>query len=223
MTDTPVTPPPPPPAPAAPAAPAAACEKGCPCTPYMPYAVLGGAFLLFVAFFLPWWSMSLNESPEKLSGEKDMKAAFEAAAKLGTVMNDRREWYQSHFDRRDRSDRDKGISLFGWNTATGITAFIFTFFVAAFVLGPMFVPVIRPYAWIGYLVSAIMYFIIFLLSTIGWLMCSPGTDVPPMMSQGISIGVWFAMIGSAVVTAAGAMLGAKGLINVIKGIQHKPA
>lgn len=201
----------------------------CPFRRFMPHAILAGAFLLFVAFFLPWWG---------LTGVPEDRPGFGNGVQVKTpdLLTKNAEWYARYavWDRfqkqrdamlnaaREGEDVNVGrvsISLFGRNTGTGVVAFIYSFLAVAIVIGPVFVPVLRPGTWAGYLASAVICAGIFLSTLIEWVFCSPGQDVEGQLSQGISIGVWFALIGSAVVVAAGTMAGLKGLRGFLAGMQ----
>lgn len=193
---------------------------GCPIAPFLPHALLAGAGLLFLAFFLPWWG--LRGVPE------DRLLAGDGASKVQKVRAENAPWYATYavwdkFQKERDSLLDaarKGqdvqldqvsVSLFGWNTGPGVVAFIFFFLVIAFVLGPMFVPVLRPVAWIGYLASGVVYAGVFGMTVIRWVICTPGQDVEGLLVQGVSVGVWFALLGSVLASAAGTMAGLKAL------------
>ncbi|MEI7836033.1 MAG: hypothetical protein WCK05_06435 [Planctomycetota bacterium] len=201
--------------------PTSAPEAECPVARFMPHAILAGAMLLFVAFFMPWWG---------LTGMPDDRPGFGnvAQVKVPGLLAKNASWYATYavWDRfqkqrdatldaaRQGEDVKIGqvsISLHGWDTGPGVVAFIFFFLAVAIVLGPMFVPVLRPVAWVGYLASGLAYSGVFLATVIGWLFCSPGENVAGQLAQGVSVGVWFALFGSALAAAAGTKAGLKGL------------
>ncbi|MCY2925558.1 MAG: hypothetical protein NT031_08970 [Planctomycetota bacterium] len=145
MTDTAAPVPPASPAATAPAA-------GCPIAPFLPHAVLAGAFLGFVAFFLPWWG--LTGAPEDRPGLGNV-----AQVKTPGLLAKNASWYTTYavWDRfqKERDARldaarqgevDKveqiSISIRGLDTGPGVVAFIYFFLVVAIVLGPVFVPML---------------------------------------------------------------------------------
>lgn len=200
---------------------AGAPVAGCPIAPFLPHATLAGAFLAFAAFFLPWWG--LTGTPEDRPGLGNV-----AQVKTPGLLAKNASWYTTYavwdrfqkerdamLDAARQGEVDKveqiSISIRGLDTGPGVVAFIYFFLVVAIVLGPVFVPMLRPGAWAGYLASAVVYAGVFGFTLVRWVILSPGQDVEGQLVQGVSVGAWFALLGSALAAGAGAMAGLKGL------------
>ena len=199
---------------------AQAASAGCPVAPFLPHATLAGAGLVFLAFFLPWWGLTGVPEDRPGMGNTAQVKSPELLAKNAawyakyTVWDRFQNQRDSMLDAARQGENVKieqvSISLHGWDIGPGVVAFIYFFLVVAIVLGPVFVPMLRPGAWMGYLVSAVVYAGVFGATLISWVICSPGQDVEGQLAQGVSVGVWLALFGSVLAAGAGGMAGLKG-------------
>jgi len=221
---------------AAPVADGPACQAGK--AGLFRIVLLGGAGLFFVAFFLPWWSFTMNVDPPKLAENadaatrdkfgKEMEAYGKDMKEVREVWEEDEDWYEDNVGKKkmrtamESKKKEKGVTLFGWSTGTGVVAFIFSFAIAAFVVLPMFLKVLGGWAWIGSFASAAMAIPILILSLVWWF-GSPGENVAPFMSQGVIIGPVITLVGSLAIIGAGVLTGICGIKGFLGGMKAKPA
>lgn len=205
-----------------------------------------GSGLLFVAFFLPWWSMTvtypeLPESPGRMASADDFKQYRDDIEKHGKDVDKlmkglkkNRKWYDnkipsSKWDRFEddmsegRKDKKKfsaTVRLWGWNTGVGLTNFIFSFILLPVGIVPMFVKLLRRWIWTGYFAAGIMGLVGFILSLV-WYFSSPGENVSGLLSQGVGMspGPYLNILGTLAVTAAGILGGVFGLLYFLKSLK----
>ncbi len=247
MNDTPSgpqegqTPEPQAPPPAAPQAPApvaapvaapvqavtAACRSGA----IWPFLAMGGAALMLISFFLPWWSIDLSEGKRPKRGEltdeaarkryeNDLKAYQADVEAAGEAMQDGTDFYRDAISKSAwRGLNKKGggsASAFGWNVGSGITAFIFSLLVLPMLIVPMFVPILKKWSWAMAMPAAVMGLIAFILAFVFWL-SSPGENVSGLVEQGVSVGPFIALVGGLAVAGGAGLAGVCGLMGFIKG------
>lgn len=118
---------------------------------------LGGAALLFLSFFLPWWGISVEERKPGDDVSADARAAARQdrdAARLDAVsyMSPKQIAELS----KDMAKDDKGsLSLYGWNLGGGIVTFIFSLLILGILVALMFVPALKPFAMFGLLLGCV--------------------------------------------------------------------
>lgn len=96
------------------------------------------------------------------------------------------------------------VTLFGWDTTTGILCLCFGGAAIGFLLLSFVRDAFGPWTWLGeFALSALMLPLV-ALSLIWWI-GSPGKNVDPVLSQGVSVGPFLALVGSAVAMVAGAI------------------
>ena len=238
MTQTPQGPAAPasPPSPAAPSALSSIIARG----KMWQCLMLVGAVLLFANFFTPWWSMSVKEpdmpKPPKNATPADMEKFMKEAEKVGKELEksgkdlaridkENRSWYRdAGVDKKGEAAAEKAkdsetkeftVRLWGWNVGTALMGFIFSFFIAAFVVVPWFVKAIRAWAWTGALASAIMMIPMIILGLV-WLIGSPGENAKPFLTQGIIIGPIICLVAALGTAGASVAEGLGGLLSLFK-------
>jgi hypothetical protein len=198
-------------------------------------ALVAGAAVFFVSFFLPWWTLSAEVDRPKDPSADDAKLLAEEEKEFSDALEDGEDFKEDSFDRRDGLDfykdlQDEGeASLWGmgWDFGTGITAFIFSFLIvglaAASLLLPMALPSVKPYTWAPLLAAAVLGFIVLLLDVI-FIIASPGDNMGGEfheLDQGISIAPLLVFPAAIVVVAAGGIGGVMGLMTMLKRIGKK--
>jgi hypothetical protein len=186
-------------------------------------ALIAGGALLFISFFLPWWTFAIEmDQPEGLD---DAKAYGEEMKDFGEIMRDNRDFYRD----LDADEPDEGETWWGmgWDFGTGITAFIFSFFVmlagAASLLIGKLVPAAKKFAWAPTILSALLGFVILLLDVI-FILATPGENFSGdfiELDQGISLAPLLVFPVALVVIGASALIALPGLMGLLKGA--KPA
>lgn len=201
--------------------------------------MLVGAALFFLAFFVPWWGVSVKNmepdrdrmrdmTPKQLEKfQEEMEELAEKMEEMGEIVNDRSidDWYESHGvdeemrDKQKDADEDtKKISvwLWGWSVATGWVAFLFgLLLIAPIVVVAMVVKPIRDWAWIGSFVVAILGLVVLIMSLM-WVFGAPGKNVSPMFAQGNILGPYMTLLGSLAVLGSGITDAVFGLMAFIK-------
>jgi len=168
---------------------------------------LGGAAVLVLAMFLPYWSMT---------GTNDPDADRSDGEEISEILEDNRDWYEDHISKKKLRDYQKGgmglgkdesvsLTIWGFSTATGWIGFFFGLLIATGVLLPLFIAPLQSWDWILALVAAGLALLVFIMSLL-WLLGSPGADVPPIFSQGNSLGPYVVFLASAAVIAGATML-----------------
>jgi len=164
------------------------------------YLIIAGGGLMFLTFFMPWWGISTESDPGKISGMDDV----EKMAKKGTdaleVWMKGAEWYRDHLDSVPRPGSKDSETLWGWSTGTGVTGFILSFFILAIGIVPMFVKAVRPWAFFGSFAAAIMGLILFIFS-LTWMFGAPWKNVSPLLAQGKIIGPYLFLLACLAVLA----------------------
>jgi hypothetical protein len=94
------------------------------------------------------------------------------------------------------------VSLYGWDTTTGILGLIFGVIILMLVLLPVFVSEIRSFAWICGGLNFGLALPIAILGIV-WLATAPGQDASPIMKQGVSIGPILVLLGSVAALGGG--------------------
>ena len=173
-----------------------------------------GGFLLFVCFFLPWWSISYAKpKTDGMTAEqkKTVKVQIDVAERtIGRNISFYGAYGGVYFVARLGGSE----TLFGWNIGTGIACLIVGFLSIAMGVVPQFVPPIRRFAWIGLVAGAFMAFILLLMSFI-FIVRTPGRNVT-FLAQGISVGPLLAMLASLIILALGGWAGTIELIRFFK-------
>jgi predicted Zn finger-like uncharacterized protein len=189
------------------------------------YAALAasGAAIMFVSFFVPWWSMRIYYpylDPPSASLEREMRLA-------GKILDQNEAFLIKHSisptDFFDFKSLHKGmygsVRLFGWNFATGIVSLVFSLLVAGFFLSllvagaistPLFVRQVRKWAWTGALPAAGLCAVILIMSFVFWL-ATPGESTATILSQGASVGPFLALGGSMLALFGAVMVAVGGL------------
>ena len=187
------------------------------------YAGLGGAFLLLLAFFLPWWGISMCSEAEGEKAMKDMKPedAMATFAEMGKAVDTaflESKWSKDEVKKMEtKRGKDERFSLtaFGWKFGTGVTGLIFGLLLVGIFLPGRFVPMVAKFEWIGGLVAVVLGLILFIMSLVV-IFGTPGKDVPPFFSQGISIGPILVLLASLVTMAAGALFALPNVLALVK-------
>ena len=188
---------------------------------------LSGAGLLILAFCVPWWGASFDADkfsdlaresgaePENRDKLKKLQDKIEKAT------NKYKSWYDKHLDSRlgSRSGEDSEW-LWGVETGTGITGFIFSLLILPLAIVPMCVKPVRPWAWIGSFVSAVFGLIAFILALV-WIFSCPGPNAPPVLYQGIIIGPYLFLLGSLALLGGAVTDTVFGVIGFIKKLKSK--
>lgn len=208
-----------------------------------------GSGMVFLAFFMPWWGISISvpgiskdDSTElqkqRKEDVKDVRGALSRnSSKHRRILGDEKYLeLVKEFERelgtftviggrRSEDPFTVSATAWGWSTGVGITAFIFSFFLLAIAIVPIFVKLLRNWIWIGYFVAAVMGLITFILSLV-WYFSSPGKNVSGMLSQGVGWypGPYLEIFGTLTILAAGVLGGVFGLLHFLKTLkQRQPA
>ena len=181
---------------------------------------LGSAVVLLVAFFLPWWGISFGSEKdfEKMGAEEVMKKGPEAASAIDESFLNKMWSEKEREEIAKNAKKDEGLTLtaFGWKFGTGLTGLIFGFLLIGAFLPGRFVPAVAKWEWAGALVAAVLGLILFILSLIV-IFGTPGKNVEPFLSQGISIGPILCLLASLGTIAAGVMVA----LPAVKGLVKK--
>lgn len=204
-----------------------------------------GSGMLFLMFFMPWWSIKfpLVVPPQRPEGanfaseefkqwQKDMKAYKEdnedKMEKAVKVLSKNRRWYEDKVGDKFKEEskeaskdgRTGTVRLWGWSVGVSITGFILSFVLLPIAIVPIFVPFLKRWIWTGYFAAAVIGLIMLILSMV-WYFSSPGENVSGMLSQGVGFqpGPYFALLGSLAVLAAGVLGGVFGLLHFLKELK----
>ena len=172
------------------------------------YLLFAGAGLMFLAFVTPWWS--LKEYSDRDAGYSEVARRSEAGRRFMADIKRNAPWYLEHFGPGIALTGFSQGTLWSWNTGPGVLSFIACILVSALTLVPLLVPSIARWAWIGAFVSAVLSFLVFLLSMI-WFLRAPGESMPGVVSQGCMIGIWLSIIGGFLALIGGILGGIPGL------------
>ena len=178
-----------------------------------------GGFLLFVSFFLPWWSISFAKpNMDGLNAEqkKEVKARVDIAE---TVLRRSYRFYYSHGIIVGPS-LPGSETLWGWDTGTGIACLILGLLLIALGVVPPWIPPLRRLSWIGLVAGAFIAFILLLVTFI-FMVRTPGRNAP-FLSQGISIGPFLPLLANLIVLALGGTGGTIELIRFFKQQSQAP-
>ena len=174
------------------------------------YLLFTGAGLMFIAFITPWWSF--KEYREGDPGySKSARLSEEGQRILHEEIARRQvQWYLDHFGPGIAITGFYEGTLWGWNTGPGLLGIICCILVGALIVPPLLVPSIARWVWIGAFLLAMLGFLVFLLSMI-WFFRAPAVSMPGVVSQGVSVGLWFSMLGGLTVLIGGILAGLPGL------------
>lgn len=203
-----------------------------------------GSGMVFLAFFMPWWSMKfpLNPPPQRPEGARfgsdeykayteemkswseDNKDKLEKSIK---VLNKNERWYRDKladkYSDAKKSSKDGEtvtVRLWGWSVGVGLTAFIFSFVLLPVAIVPIFVKFLRNWIWTGYFAAAVIGLVLLILSMV-WYFSSPGENVSGMLSQGVGIqpGPYLNLFGSLAILTSGVLGGVFGLLHFLKTLK----
>ncbi|MCG3180721.1 MAG: hypothetical protein BIFFINMI_03084 [Phycisphaerae bacterium] len=164
--------------------------------------LLSGAGLCFASFFVPWWGIDYD--PRGVGEIKDVNEKKRVTDEVNNTIKDNAEWYRDHGSSHIQpviDGRKRSASLFGWSVPSGIIAFIFAIVIVALVLAPWFVPLLRLWAWIGYVIAIGLMLPVLILS-MAWLFGSPGENVGGYFAQGVIAGPFLGLVGALAALAA---------------------
>ena len=208
-----------------------------------------GSGMLFLMFFMPWWSIKypLSVPPKKPTSanftsdewtqyRKDKKAWDEdnkdKKEKADRVLSKNRSWYINKVGDKfaeeaieaEKEGRTGTVRLWGWSVGVSITGFILSFVLLPIAIVPIFVRFLRGWIWTGYFAAAVIGLIMLILSMV-WYFSSPGENVSGMLSQGVGFqpGPYLALLGSLSVLAAGVLGGVFGLLHFLKTLKAAKA
>lgn len=191
---------------------------------------LGGAALLFLSFFLPWWGISQEEVKDvKRSDVQDeLKEANDYGTETFDFMGDVFSTKALRkFGEEYGKEKEASLSAFGWNLSRGIVTFIFSFLIAGAIVVTMFVPAVRAFAPFILLVAVILAFVVFILTLTVWF-GTPGKDLDYVsmslteiaeIDQGVSFGTFVAMLGALGVLAGAGYEAVMGMMGFLKAQQ----
>jgi hypothetical protein len=167
---------------------------------------LGGAALLFLSFFMPWWGISIERKGDNATADLAREESLEAAR------------YRAFLGGKDEISE----SAWGWDFSRAIVTFVFSFLIAGAVAAVMLVPQIRPYGMFMLLFAACLALVVFIMSLTVWF-GTPGDNLTGggvEVAQGVSVGPFIALLGSLAVLAGAGYEGVIGLLGFLKA---KPA
>jgi len=202
--------------------------------------LIAGSSMMFLAFFMPWWGISITMPGISKNPSEDDRKDYEEEIKdiskqldkdekkykdilgeerVDDLKDDLREGAKQH--REDLQNQKSASSytvsswIFGWSTGVGITGFILSFFLLAAGIVPLFVSLLRRWMWTGYYAVAVMGLVMFILSLV-WYFTTPGKNVKGL-SQGVGWypGPYFEIVGSLAVLVAGVLGGVFGLVHFL--------
>jgi len=168
------------------------------------YLIIAGGGLMFLTFFTPWWGISIDvEKASEIDSSKQ--------SDFRKIVNNDGEWWADHdvdkdvlgavvFGRTPPDSHEVSDRFWGWSTGTGVAGFILSFFILAIGIVPMYVKVVRPWAFFGSFAAAIMGLILFILS-LTWMFGAPWKNVSPLLAQGKIIGPYFFLLACLAVLA----------------------
>jgi len=167
---------------------------------------LGGAAVLVLSMFLPYWSKTIFNEEFNRSEVEDFQE----------ISEDNDDWYDAHISKAKRREATKqtmeldegdsvSLTIWGFSTGTGWIGFFFGLLIVSGVLLPLFVAPLQNWDWILALVAAGLSLLVLIMSLL-WLLGSPGADAPPLMSQGNSLGPYVVFLASAAVITGATML-----------------
>jgi hypothetical protein len=189
---------------------------------------LGGAALLFLSFFLPWWGFSQeSKKPDGNITSDVRRAANEELSEAGRDAADYLKMFSSDalidFGKDMAKDGKASISAYGFDMGRGIVTFIFSFLIAGAVAAVMFVKPIQQFGMFLLLLAGVLALVVFILTLTVWFF-SPGDNVNNALGeidQGVSFGTFVALLGSLGVLAGAGYEGLMGTLGFIKA--QKPA
>jgi hypothetical protein len=192
--------------------------------------MLSGAGCLIISLFVPWWSVSIKIESDKAPDEDDVKKIIRV---LGRNLN----WYGQRnivgfavAEAADEIDWDRGappeevevtVRLWGWNTTTGVFAFVAGAVILFIALIPITISELRPWTWGVSLMGAVFGLILLVLGAI-WVIGAPQTDVKPFISQANIVGPYIVLVGGLLVFVGGladGVLGLKTLSKVLSNLE----
>jgi hypothetical protein len=195
---------------------------------------LGGAFIMVVSFFLPWWGMNIASTVPKFDDPKERQLCEKEGKALLKILGakENRDFYDKTFSAKDREDFAEGDeqdpkpgdvvkkskSAFGWKFASGILSFVFGIIILGLMIPQLFVKFLQRWGWTGTLPGAAMALVVFIMGLVFWI-GTPGEDLAGTMiryNQGVSIGPFLAFAGGAIATAACTMDGLSGLFAFVR-------
>ncbi|GAB4144316.1 MAG: hypothetical protein Tsb009_15940 [Planctomycetaceae bacterium] len=219
-----------------------------------PILILAGAGMMVFAFFMPWWGVTatIPSRPERPDAKfndpdykekmdeysKELKKYREKQAKNSKAMKKYDDWYSAMkvddklkeaFEKKEDDLKEgKSVSatvrLWGWNTGTGLTNFIFGLIILPLAIVPMFVGVVRQWKFIGSYVAAILGLVGFILGLVFYF-GSPGENTE-FVAQGVGLspGPYLVILGTLAVLVGGVFDGVFGTMALLKGMKKsRPA
>lgn len=169
-----------------------------------------GAALLVIAFFVPWWTMTVYKADRSQTKLRRLEIDARVA------QSRRIKWYEKNIGRANlaalQAARPRSLTtvrLWGWGSGCGVGGLLFGLSVIASVVVHLRVPGLHRWEWIncfacGLLgLAALLFFLVWLEA--------PGQDVEPILSQGISLGPYLALLGGLTLSTGGIVGGVQGL------------
>lgn len=164
--------------------------------------MIAGAGLLFLAFFVPWWGIEIE------SGEDASRKEREEASE---VQDENFFWYLQHVRPVSKINDSDGVTLWGWNTGTGITGLVFVFLILPLAILPLCINALKPWAWIGRFLVAIAGCVMLVMFAI-WFFGAPSKNVSPVLSQGLYLGPYVVFLAAVALLLSGVVGGTLGLV-----------
>ena len=180
-----------------------------------PLLILTGAGMLTFAFFMPWWGVTVSspglpKKPEGSFRDSDYKDKMEKyrdeiekfvkkMKKDKDIREKSEKWYEAmNVDEKMDDEMDElkdeikegkswsaTVRLWGWNTGTGLTNFIFGLIILPLAILPMFIGVVRNWRFIGSCIAAVLGLIGLIFGMVFYF-GSPGEN-GEFFSQGVGL------------------------------------
>jgi hypothetical protein len=201
----------------------------------MKFVAMGGALLMVVSFFLPWWGASFTRTVP--NGARQIQKSWDEADEFAQTVKDDKQFHEDAWtDKQKNEQKNKFVqpddrpqpgdtikwsgSAFGWRFASGIMSFIFGLVLMALIVPQLFVKVLQRWGWTGLLPGAAMALVVFILALVFWIAC-PGKGYPGTFfrfSQGSSVGPFLALGGA---LAAAGMCAVDGILGLTAFVRRR--
>lgn len=175
--------------------------------------IVAGAGLLFLAFFVPWWGIEIDRGKDASASER---------REANEVQERNAFWYLQHVRPVSKLDDADGVTLWGWNTGTGITGLVFVILLLPIAVLPLCFKLLRPWAWVGRFLAALAGCVMLVMFAV-WFFGAPSKNASPILYQGLYLGPYLAFLAGGVLVLTGVAGGAMGLVAFITELDSESA
>eukprot|EP00913_Durusdinium_trenchii_P022843 g21447.t1 len=203
------------------------------CKKLSPFVLIAGAGMLVIAFLMPWWGITVAtmSKPKVTIGGGNLEGVIQDAKeraekfKDASRIMDRHEcWYKEMkvhtylVQKREALGNDAEwvtVRLWGWNTGTGLSAFILGLITLPLGIVPIFVIPYQRWSWIGAFVAAEIGLIVLIFGTVFYF-GSPGRNAEGLyQGVGLSPGPYLVILGSLSLLVSGGFGCVVGLMEFV--------